>query len=127
MPAGRPFNSITPPWRSTPAVMVVTYRFLMTYKRQEATKSGCARYCGISRNTVIKWWDLIEWTPQEMRNLSLVYYQWDDKKTEEENIKRLSYSIVTDTEHIRLYIATLDMLYYNKLFNFKRMPSLSKS
>lgn len=59
MTAGRPYYSITPAWRSKPAIKVRAYRFLMGEK---ATKAGCAKMTGLSRTTVIKWWNSSEWT-----------------------------------------------------------------
>ena len=61
MPAGRRNNSLTPPWRSKPAVKVCLYRLLCFLEEREPTKYGCAKDLGISRTTVIKWWNLVDW------------------------------------------------------------------
>ena len=61
MPAGRPHNSITPAWRSKPAVRVCAWKLFRFLTEQETTKSECARELGISRSTVIKWWNTIDW------------------------------------------------------------------
>lgn len=65
MTAGRPYNSTTPAWRSKPAVKVGMYHFLCHIHYYEGpTKSGCARLMGISRNTVIKWFDDLRWSQE---------------------------------------------------------------
>lgn len=61
MTAGRPYNSITPPWRSKPAIQVCLYRLLCYLEKREASKSACVRELGLSRTTVIKWWNLVDW------------------------------------------------------------------
>ena len=61
MTAGRPYKSQTPPWRSKPALRVCLYRLLCFLEKREASKSACARELGISRTTVIKWWDITDW------------------------------------------------------------------
>lgn len=61
MTAGRPYNSQTPPWRSKPALRVCLYRLLCFLEKREASKSACARELGVSRTTVIKWWNLTDW------------------------------------------------------------------
>ena len=59
--AGRPYNSITPAWRSKPAIKVCAYKLLSFLNETEPSKSGCSRDMALSRTTVIKWWDAIDW------------------------------------------------------------------
>ena len=61
MAAGRPHNSTTPAWNSKPCLKVCAYKLYCYLNETEATKSGCARMTGLSRVTVIKWWDTIDW------------------------------------------------------------------
>jgi len=61
MTAGRPHNSQTPPWRSNPAIRVCLFRLQCFLEKREASKSACARELGLSRTTVIKWWNLTDW------------------------------------------------------------------
>lgn len=62
MTAGRPFNSITPLWRSKPAVKVAMYHFLCFLNHKEPTMYGCAKMMKISRTTAIKWFDVTKWS-----------------------------------------------------------------
>lgn len=61
MTAGRPYNSQTPLWRSKPAIRVCLFRLLCFLEKRELSKSACARELGVSRTTVIKWWNLVDW------------------------------------------------------------------
>lgn len=60
MSAGRPYNSKTPLWNNKAALKVRIYRWI---EFSGGTKYGCAKVMHISRSTVIKWWDIMEWTP----------------------------------------------------------------
>ena len=62
MTAGRPYNSITPLWRSKPAVKVAWYQFLCFIEHKEPTMYGCAKMMKISRTTVIKWFEATKWS-----------------------------------------------------------------
>lgn len=59
--AGRPYNSTTPAWKSKPAIKVCAYRLMHYIEEKEATKYSCAKDLGMSRTTVIKWWDIVDW------------------------------------------------------------------
>ncbi len=61
MPQGRPYNSLTPAYRSLPAMSICVWKLQRYLNNEEMTKSACARDLGLSRHTVIKWWDTIEW------------------------------------------------------------------
>jgi len=69
MSAGRPHKSTTPIWRNKAVIKVGIYRFL---EGEQATKVGCARYMNMSRTTVIKWWDSMEWTEEKRCNFKKV-------------------------------------------------------
>lgn len=69
MAAGRPQNSKTPAWRSTPAAKVRAYRFLMG---DQGTKSDCAMVTGLTRKTVAHWWDAVEWTEENSQTFNQV-------------------------------------------------------
>ena len=69
MKAGRPHNSTTPIWHNKAAIRVRIYRFL---EGEQATKVGCARYMNMSRTTVIKWWNAMEWTEEKKCNFKKV-------------------------------------------------------
>ncbi len=114
MGAGRPSGSKTPVWRNEAAIKVVVYRFLMIYKKQEATKSGCVKYMKVSRNTATKWWDVVRWTPEDLGNLRTVRLEWDDDMNQENNVKRFQEEYHFETEYIRILIEVLDMLYYSR-------------
>ena len=58
-----------PVWRSKFAIQVRAYRFVMGNK---GTRAGCARQTGLSRTTVIKWWDAVEWTEENSQNYKTV-------------------------------------------------------
>lgn len=61
MTAGRPHNSNTPLWRCKAAINVRLYRYVHT---KDGSQSACAREFGMSRTTVIKYWDAAEWTAE---------------------------------------------------------------
>lgn len=61
MSAGRPHNSITPEWRSKPAARICAWKLVQYLANREITKSDCARQLKLSRHTVIKWWNTIDW------------------------------------------------------------------
>jgi len=61
---GRPRNSLTPPWRNQAAVKVRAYRLL----NRNGSKYDCAKTMRMSRTTVIKWWDAMEWTKNDSLN-----------------------------------------------------------
>jgi len=65
MPAGRPYNSNTPEWRSQSAVRVRAYRFVTG---DQGNKADCAKRMGLSRTTVHKWWDRVAWTSAGSKN-----------------------------------------------------------
>ncbi len=109
--AGRPINSKTPAWRSQPAIKVVAYRFLMRYKKTKATKAGCARYMHLSRTTVIKWWDLIEWSKDDINHLVKVRNVWDYSKTDKNNVKRIATCWKMEVWYVWMMSKTLDLLY----------------
>lgn len=54
---------MTPLWRSRSAAKVRAYRFV-----HDRDKSDCARITGLSRSTVIKWWDQAAWTPENSQD-----------------------------------------------------------
>jgi len=114
MGAGRPSGSKTPVWRNEAAIKVVVYRFLMVRKKQKATKSGCAKYMKVSRNTAIKWWDVVKWTLEDINNLIIIHKEWDEYMNEEDNVKRFQEEYHFETEYIRILIEVLDMLYYSR-------------
>ena len=89
MGAGRPNNSITPAWRSYPAKKVAAYRFLMANKKQKATKAGCAKYMGIARGTVIKWWDAISWEKEDFKNIIIIKKYWNEYRSYAYNVDRI--------------------------------------
>ena len=111
MPAGRPHNSTTPPWNSEPAIKVAVYRFLMKNKRKKESKSGCARFMKISRTTVVKWWDIIEWSKEDYKNITTIRKRWNDKYSDEKNIKVFSTKYGMEDGYIRTLVAVLSMLF----------------
>ena len=64
MSIGRPNNSITPLWKSKPAVKVGMYHFLCYLEHKEPTMYGCAKEMGISRTTAIKWFEVTRWSKE---------------------------------------------------------------
>ncbi len=120
--AGRPTGSTTPVWRNEAAIKVAVYRFLMNYKHQEATKSGCARYMDVSRTTAIKWWDTIRWTQEDLKNLTTIREEWNDDIDDEDNVTRLAEEYDLEADYIRVIVDVLDMLYdsnYSKYWNMQ--------
>jgi len=75
MKAGRPKNSKTPVWRNKAAIKVRIYRYLAENGDVPPTKSGCAAFMKLSRTTVIKWWDAMEWT-EKSRNTYNIVWKW---------------------------------------------------
>ena len=69
MNGGRPHNSTTPARRSKSAIQVRAYRFLIG---NSGTKADCARQTGLSRTTVIKWWDTVAWSEEASKNFDSV-------------------------------------------------------
>lgn len=74
MGAGRPFNSKTPAWRSKPAIKVGAYKLLCYLRGREATKSECSRNLNLSRNTVIKWWNSVDWNGEDFDIFEQTFY-----------------------------------------------------
>ena len=76
---GRPYNSTTPAWRNKAAIKVRAYRWL---ERDKATKYGCAQMMQMSRTTVIKWWDAMEWSDERRKGFGdvIVWYNthWEN-------------------------------------------------
>ena len=111
MKAGRPFNSITPAWRNKALVKVMAYRFLMGYKNQEATKAGCARYMSLSRTTVIKHWDALDWTADDFEAIDTIKDRWHIFFGDEENVGWFRNHFDYEEEYVKLMRAVLDLLY----------------
>ena len=74
MSAGRPHNSITPAWRSKPCLKVCAYKLYCHLSEKEATKSECARKTGLSRTTVIKWWNTVDWVNGDFAKFDEMFY-----------------------------------------------------
>ena len=74
MSAGRPYNSVTPAWRSKPCLKVCAYKLSCYLNETEATKSECARMTGSSRVTVIKWWNTVDWEGNDFYIFQHVFY-----------------------------------------------------
>ena len=62
MTAGRPLGSKTPPWKNKAAIKVRIYRWLKWHDGDPGTRYNCAKVMGISRTTVVGWWDTMSWT-----------------------------------------------------------------
>ena len=69
MTVGRPQNSTIPVWQSKSAIQVRAYRFVMGNK---GTRADSARLTGLSRTTVIKWWNAVEWTEENSQDFRTV-------------------------------------------------------
>lgn len=67
MGAGRPYHSMTPPWRSKPAVKVRMYLFLCMIELRTPTAYGCVKEMRISRTTAIKWFDAMRWDEDQLK------------------------------------------------------------
>lgn len=118
MGAGRPNNSITPAWRSYPAKKVAAYRFLMANKKQKATKAGCAKYMGIARGTVIKWWDAISWEKEDFKNIIIIKKYWNEYRSYAYNVDRIMKKYGFDENYIHMMVAVLDVLYSEGYINY---------
>ena len=107
--AGRPQNSTTPVWRSKPAAKVRAYRFLMDKK---GTKADCAKETGLSRTTVIKWWDQTEWTPENSQTHNDIQ-NWLGLTTHYINVspKRCAEETGIPIEIVEFEFATLDEIF----------------
>ena len=103
---GRPYNSTTPTWRNKAAVKVRVYRWL---EGDKATKYGCAQMMQMSRTTVIKWWDAMEWS-DERRNGFGAVRTWCNK-----HWKNLDYDLCAEelgltVDEVLLNVATFKEL-----------------
>ena len=109
MTAGRPHDSMTPAWRSKPAAKIRAYRFLMGDK---ATKADCARDTGLSRSTVIKWWDQVEWTPENSQTFNDIQ-NWMEMTTHYKNFnsKRCAAETGIPVDIIEFELLTLDEIF----------------
>ena len=114
MGAGRPYNSITPAWRSHTAARVAAYRFLMANKKQKATKSGCAKYMGIARGTVIKWWDVIKWEKDDFKNVIIIKKYWNKYKSYTYNVEHIKEKSGFEEQYIIMMKAVLNVLLKEK-------------
>lgn len=111
MGAGRPFNSTTPAWRSLTAAKVAAYRFMMANKKQEATKSGCAKYMGIARGTAIKWWDVIKWEKDDFKNIITIKKYWNEYKSYNYNVEHIKRKYGFEETYIIMMTAVLYVLF----------------
>ena len=111
MGAGRPYNSTTPAWRSHAAAKVAAYRFLMANKKQKATKSGCAKYMGIARGTVIKWWDTIKWEKDDFKNIIIIKKYWNEYKNDTYNVEHIHKKCGFEEQYIYMMTAVLHVLF----------------
>ncbi len=109
MSAGRPYNSMTPVWRSKPAAKVRAYRFLMGAK---GTKAECARNTGLSRSTVIKWWNQVEWTPENSQTFNDIQ-NWMGMTTHYKNFNsiRCASEMGIPVDIVEFELITLDEIF----------------
>lgn len=100
---------MTPAWRSKPAAKIRAYRFLMGDK---STKADCARDTGLSRSTVIKWWDQVEWTPENSQTFNDIQ-NWMEMTTHYKNFnsKRCAAETGIPVDIIEFELLTLDEIF----------------
>ncbi len=118
MGAGRPHNSYTPAWRSYPAAKVAVYRFLMANKKQKATKSGCAQYMGISRGTVIKWWDAVKWEKEDFKNIIIIKKCWNEYRSYTYNVERIKKKYGFVENYIHMMTSVLEVLFSEEYIRY---------
>jgi len=118
MPAGRPYNSTTPPWRSYPAMKVAVYRFLMANKKQKATKSGCAKYMGIARGTVIKWWNVIKWEKEDFKNIIIIKKYWNKHRSYSYNVECIKRKYGFEENYIYMMCTVLHVLFSEEYIKY---------
>lgn len=96
MSAGRPYNSTTPAWRSKPCLKVCAYKLYCHLKETEATKSECARVTGLSRTTVIKWWNTVDWECGDFKNFDEMFYnqalRYSSPSTDAEGVMNITHN-----------------------------------
>ena len=109
MEAGRPYNSITPPWHSKPAIKVRMYHLLCFLKGETPTVYGCAKLMQISRTTATKWFGMMKWNMEKdehyktVRNWLLSHSHDDSPYTADDCAKDLKF----DLDETRLDIEML--------------------
>lgn len=127
MKAGRPKNSKTPVWRSFAAIRIRAYRYVTG---EHGTKYGCARFTGLSRTTVIKWWDTVEWTPESTKNFDYVCNEWIEfvicDRYKNLSYKRLADRILLPLDLVNYEMWTHELInpYLNKLANLPMYPAM---
>lgn len=102
MTVGRPLNSKTPAWNNTAAVKVRIYRYL---HREKATKRNCSKAMNMSRTTVIKWWDSMNWTPADYNNFNAVI-DWYDLHYSNADIELCAQELNLPIDCVLLNLAT---------------------
>ena len=109
MGAGRPNNSITPPWRSKPAIKVRMYHLLCFLKGVTPTIYGCAKMMQMSRTTATKLFAMMKWDMEKdehykaVRNWLLSHSQGGCPRTADDCAKDLKF----DLDETRLDIEML--------------------
>lgn len=105
MTAGRPHDSKTPLWRNKAAIKVCIYRWLRWHDGVPGTKYNCAQMMEISRTTVIKWWDAMEW--DEARNNSFhKVMHWHDTHWENLDYDQCASELNIPLEEVLFNVAT---------------------
>ena len=102
MSAGRPHNSTTPIWRNNAAIKVRIYRWM---KSGSGTKMGCARDMEMTRTTVIKRWDTMEWTAEKLDNFQKVG-AWYIHSKDREDLGLCAIELGLPIEDVFLDVAT---------------------
>lgn len=105
MPAGRPYNSITPIWNNKAAIKVRIYHWLKWHDGDPGTKYDCAKMMGISRTTAIKWWDSMKWTEDRDKGFSDVIH-WHCTHWEDFDYNRCAKELNMSVDEVLLNVAT---------------------
>ena len=110
MGAGRPYNSKTLVWRNMAAIKVRVYRYFADNGDVPPTKSGCATYMNLSRTTVIKWWDTMEWT-ENSRNTYNMVWKWRIDNYIDQDFGRCAKELGISYNDVMLQVITRDNIW----------------
>lgn len=107
MGAGRPKNSKTPIWRNEAVIKVRVYRYLADKGDVPPTKSGCAKFMKMSRTTINKWWDAMEWTEKSSKIYNDVW-KWRIKNYSDQSFLRCAKELGVSFDDVMLQVVTRD-------------------
>ena len=110
MGAGRPYKSKTPVWHNMKAIKVRVYRYLADNGDVPSTKNGCAKFMKLSRTTVRKWWDVMEWS-EISRNTYNIVWQWRINNYADQDFDRCAKELNIPYDDVMLQVVTRDNIW----------------